>query len=148
MSKITINGVLICSTPDITSSPRASASVTPVSSAPSFATHRLIDGNWVPKGAPSATPQAAPTKPPIGFVPQTQQTATVSISQPISSIRINGDQVYSSRKEVLRAIEVAAGKVLLAGTNQKAIEAIRRGRLGGRKDNLSKLHQLLREYSA
>jgi len=146
MSSITINGVLICSTPD-TTPVRASASVTSGSSvAPSFATHRLIDGNWVPKD--QAAPIVVTPKPPIGFAPQTQKSEVVTISAPVSTIRINGDQVYSSRKEVLRAIEVAAGKVLLAGTNSKAIDAIRRGRLGGRKDNLQELHQLLREYSA
>lgn len=137
MSSIRINGVLICSTPDITSSPKASA--------PSFATHRLIDGNWVPKDQAAPTMPIVTPKPPIGFAPQ---TTTVTISQPVSTIRVDGNQIYSSRKEVLRAIEVAAGKVLLAGVNQKAIDAIRRGRLGGRKDNLSELHQLLREYSA
>ena len=131
MSSLTINGVRVFSTVDSSVPTKGSVSVVE----PSFATHKLVDGNWVPKGAPSATPQAAPTKPPIGFI------------QPAPSAK--GQVPFlGSRKEYLRAIEIAAGKVLLAGTNQKAIDAIRRGRLGGRKDNMGELHALLVEYSA
>ena len=137
MSSLTINGKVIFSTVN-TQASRPTPSVTP-----SFATHRLIDGEWVPKDQTSVS--TATIRQPIGFQPQTHQ---VIVSAPVSTIRINGDQVYSSRKEVLRAIEVAAGKTLLAGTNQAAIDAIRRGRLGGRKDNLQELHALLKEYSA
>lgn len=137
MSKLVINGVCVFSTVDSSApSVPTKGSVSVVE--PSFATHRLVDGNWVPKGAPSATP--APTKPTIGFIQPAPQPA---ISQPKGSVSFLG-----SRKEYLRAIEVAAGHTLLKGTNQKAIDAIRRGRLGGRKDNMSELHALLQEYSA
>lgn len=139
MSSLTINGVRIFSTVDSAVPTKGSVSVVE----PSFATHKLVDGNWVPKGAPSATPQAAPTKPPIGFIQPVSSAPVVSAPSAKGSVPYLG-----SRKEYLRAIEVAAGKVLLAGTNQKAIEAIRRGRLGGRKDNMGELHQLLVEYSA
>ena len=138
MSSIRINGVLIMSTQD---QPKAVVSSVSPTVAPSFATHKLVDGEWVPKGAPSATPQAAPTKPTIGFI---QPAPTVpSVPSAKGSVAYLG-----SRKEYLRAIEIAAGHVLLKGTNQKAIDAIRRGRLGGRKDNMAELHQLLQEYSA
>jgi len=146
MSKITINGVLIMSTPDQVSTPAPKGSVSVVE--PSFATHRLVDGQWVPKGAPSATPQAAPTKPPIGFI-QPAPSAPVVSAPVVSAPSAKGSVPYlGSRKEYLRAIEIAAGHTLLKGTNQKAIEAIRRGRLGGRKDNMGELHALLVEYSA
>jgi hypothetical protein len=159
MSSLTINGILISSTPDFIcplcghSSDqkglcrvcRTSADMTPRGSAPapvvtpSFATHRLVDGNWVPKGsapAPVVTP-----KPTIGFIQPAP--AVPSVPTPKGSVSFLG-----SRKEYLRAIEIAAGNTLLKGTNQKAIDAIRRGRLGGRKDNMSELHALLQEYSA
>lgn len=140
MSKLVINGITIFSTNDSTLRP---TSVTPVvaSAEPSFATHRLIDGNWVPKGSASVSAPSVPTfvepSRPIGFQPSvpavTKGTTVVSF--------------LGSRKEYLRAIEIAAGKTLLAGVNTKAIEAIRRGRLGGRKDNMGELHALLVEYS-
>ena len=142
MSKLVINGITVFSTVDSSapiSQPKGSVSVVE----PSFATHRLVDGNWVPKGAPSATPQAAPAtpKPAIGFIQPAPQLITPAPTK--------GQVSYlGSRKEYLRAIEVAAGHVLLKGTNQKAIDAIRRGRLGGRKDNMSELHVLLQEYSS
>jgi len=140
MSSLTINGVRVFATQDQSSVPTKGhvSSVSPTV-APSFATHRLVDGNWVPKGAPSVTAPITP-KPAIGFIQPAPQPA---ISQPKGSVAYLG-----SRKEYLRAIEVAAGKTLLAGTNQKAIDAIRRGRLGGRKDNMAELHQLLQEYSS
>jgi len=107
---------------------------------PSFATHRLVDGNWVPKDQASPTVAVVTPKPPIGFI----QPAPAAPSVPTK-----GSVPYlGSRKEYLRAIEIAAGRTLLAGTNSKAIEAIRRGRLGGRKDNMGELHALLVEYSA
>lgn len=129
MSSLTINGKVIFSTVNTTVAPSATTT-------PSFATHRLIDGHWVAKG--SATPSAPTTPPrPIGFI------------QPTPSAPTKGSVPYlGNRREYLRAIEVAAGHTLLKGTNQKAIEAIRRGRLGGRKDNMAELHQLLQEYSA
>lgn len=138
MSSLTINGVRVFATQDQSSVP-TKGHVSSPTVAPSFATHKLIDGEWVPKGAPSATPQTAP-KPTIGFIQPAPQPV---ISQPKGSVSYLG-----SRKEYLRAIEIAAGNTLLKGTNQKAIDAIRRGRLGGRKDNMSELHQLLQEYSA
>jgi hypothetical protein len=161
MSKVTINGIVISSTPDyncpLCGHPadtaglcrvcRSTADMAPRGSAatsvtPSFATHRLVDGQWVLKGsAVSAVPTPAPARP-IGFI-----QPTTPANQPVSTVSINGSPVFSSRKDTLRAIEIAAGKVLLAGTNTTAIESIRRGRLGGRKDNLSELHQLLRDYS-
>ena len=138
MSSIRINGVLIMSTPDQVSTPvNTKGSVSVVE--PSFATHRLVDGNWVPKGS-AVTAVPTPAKPTIGFI---QPAPAVTISQPKGSVSYLG-----SRKEYLRAIEVAAGHTLLKGTNTKAIEAIRRGRLGGRKDNMSELHALLVEYSS
>jgi hypothetical protein len=137
MSSLTINGIKIFSTNE--SSAPTKGHVSSPAVAPSFATHRLVDGNWVPKGAPSASTPVTPTKPTIGFIQPAPQPV---ISQP------KGVSYLGSRKEYLRAIEIAAGKTLLAGTNQKAIDAIRRGRLGGRKDNMAELHALLVEYSA
>lgn len=137
MSSITINGVLVFSTVD-SSAPSAKGSVSSVE--PSFATHRLVDGNWVPKGSAPAPVVPTPAKPPIGFIQPAPAAPSVPTKGSVSYL--------GSRKEYLRAIEVAAGKVLLAGTNTKAIEAIRRGRLGGRKDNMGELHALLVEYSA
>ena len=132
MSKLVINGITVFSTQD--SSVPTKGHVSSPAVAPSFTTHRLIDGEWVPKGsapAPVVTP-----KPTIGF----------AISQPAAP---KGSVSYlGSRKEYLRAIEIAAGHTLLKGTNQKAIDAIRRGRLGGRKDNMAELHALLQEYSS
>lgn len=140
MSSIRINGVLIMSTQD---QPKAVVSSVSPTVTPSFATHKLVDGEWVPKGAPSATPQAAPTKPPIGFIQPASSAPVVSAPSAKGSVPYLG-----SRKEYLRAIEIAAGHTLLKGINQKAIDAIRRGRLGGRKDNMAELHALLVEYSA
>lgn len=142
MSSLTINGVRIFSTVDSAVPTKGSVSVVE----PSFATHKLVDGEWVPKGAPSATPQAVPTKPTIGFI---QPAPAVPSAPVVSAPSAKGSVPYlGSRKEYLRAIEIAAGKTLLAGVNRKAIDAIRRGRLGGRKDNMAELHQLLVEYSA
>lgn len=139
MSKLVINGVCVFSTVDSSApSVPTKGSVSVVE--PSFATHRLVDGNWVPKGAPSASTPVTPAKPTIGFIQPAPQPV---ISQPKGSVSYLG-----SRKEYLRAIEIAAGNTLLAGTNTKAIEAIRRGRLGGRKDNMAELHALLQEYSS
>ena len=137
MSSLRINGVLIMSTQD--SSAPTKGHVSSPAVAPSFATHRLVDGNWVPKGAPSVTTIQTP-KPAIGFIQPTPAVPSVPTKGSVSYL--------SSRKEYLRAIEIAAGRTLLAGTNTKAIEAIRRGRLGGRKDNMAELHQLLQEYSS
>ena len=139
MSKLVINGVCVFSTVDSsapTSQPKGSVSVVE----PSFTTHRLVDGNWVPKGAPSASTPVTPAKPAIGFIQPAPAVPSVPTKGSVSYL--------GSRKEYLRAIEIAAGKTLLAGTNQKAIDAIRRGRLGGRKDNMSELHAILQEYSA
>lgn len=138
MSKLIINGITVFNTQD--SSVPTKGHVSSAKVEPSFATHKLIDGNWVPKG--SAVPAVpTPAKPTIGFI----QPAP----QPITPAPTKGSVSYlGSRKEYLRAIEVAAGHTLLAGTNTKAIEAIRRGRLGGRKDNMSELHSLLVEYSS
>jgi hypothetical protein len=139
MSKLVINGVCVFSTVDSSApSVPTKGSVSVVE--PSFATHRLVDGNWVPKGAPSASTPVTP-KPTIGFIQPAP--AVPSVPTPKGSVSFLG-----SRKEYLRAIEIAAGHTLLKGTNQKAIDAIRRGRLGGRKDNMSELHALLQEYSA
>jgi len=135
MSSLVINGIKIFSTNESSVPTKGSVSVVE----PSFATHRLVDGNWVPKGAPSASTPVTP-KPTIGFIQPAPQPV---ISQPKGSVSFLG-----SRKEYLRAIEIAAGHTLLAGVNQKAIDAIRRGRLGGRKDNMSELHALLQEYSS
>jgi hypothetical protein len=139
MSKLVINGITVFNTQDSSAPTKGHVSSVSPKVEPSFATHRLVDGNWVPKGAPSASTPVTP-KPTIGFIQPAPQPA---ISQPKGLVSYLG-----SRKEYLRAIEIAAGKTLLAGTNQKAIDAIRRGRLGGRKDNMSELHQLLQEYSA
>lgn len=139
MSSLIINGVCVFSTVDSSApSVPTKGSVSVVE--PSFATHRLVDGNWVPKGAPSGSTPVTPAKPAIGFIQPAPQPV---ISQPKGQVSYLG-----SRKEYLRAIEVAAGHALLKGTNQKAIEAIRRGRLGGRKDNMAELHALLQEYSS
>jgi hypothetical protein len=134
MSSLVINGVCVFSTVD-SSAPSVSTKGSVSVVEPSFATHRLVDGNWVPKGSAPA-PVVTPAKPTIGFIQPV-------ISQPKGSVSFLG-----SRKEYLRAIEIAAGHTLLKGTNQKAIDAIRRGRLGGRKDNMAELHALLQEYSA
>lgn len=77
---------------------------------------------------------ATPVQPkqPIGFTPAPAASAP--------------RRCLSGRKAYLRAIEVAAGKVLLAGVDEEAIDAIRRGRLGGRKDNLESLQSLLQRY--
>lgn len=80
-------------------------------------------------GQPATTAQP---KQPIGFTPKPTSTAP--------------RRCLSGRKDYLRAIEVAAGKVLLAGRDHEAIDAIRRGRLGGRKDNLEALQSLLQRY--
>lgn len=133
MSSLKINGISIFSCTDNSSSHQRTA----VSTAPSWDTHRLVDGSWVPKG------QAAPASitPPrtIGFT-------LAPVVTP--SVLPTGTSFLSSRKEYLRAIEVAAGHTLLAGKNQSAIDAIRRGRLGGRKDNMGELHSLLQEYNS
>ena len=135
MSKLIINGITVFSTQDSSAPTKGHVSSPAVT--PSFTTHKLIDGEWVPKGsAVPAVPTPVTPKPTIGF----------AISQPAAP---KGQVSYlGSRKEYLRAIEIAAGHTLLAGTNQKAIDAIRRGRLGGRKDNMAELHQLLQEYSS
>jgi hypothetical protein len=117
--------------------PRGSAPAPVVT--PSFATHRLVDGSWVPKGSAPA-PVVTPAKPIIGFIQPTPAVPSVPTPKGVSYL--------GSRKEYLRAIEIAAGHTLLAGVNQKAIDAIRRGRLGGRKDNMAELHALLQEYSS
>lgn len=158
MSKVTINGVVISSTPDYNTCPlcghpsdhrglcrtcRTSADMTPrrgsvVSAKPSWDTHRLVDGNWVLKGtAVSHQPTPAP-KAPIGFIPPATPVLP-SAPTPVSYL--------GSRKEYLRAIEVAAGKVLLAGSDSEAIDMLRRGRMGGRKDNMGDLHGLLMRYT-
>lgn len=128
MSSLVINGVRIFSSADTQVSP----------SAPSFATHRLVDGHWVAKvasGMVSPVSSVPEPKAPIGF---TITPATPPAPTP---------KFLGSRKEYLRAIEVAAGHVLLKGTDSEAIDAIRRGRLGGRKDNMGELHQLLTRYT-
>ena len=131
MSSLTINGKVIFSTSD---SPAVTTRTTVTTKAPSWDTHHLVDGNWVLKGSVASTvPTPVTPKPAIGF----------AISQPTPA----PTRLLGSRKEYLREIEIAAGKVLLAGTNTAAIEKIRRGRLGGRKDNMAELAELLREYS-
>lgn len=137
MSSLTINGKAIFSSND---SP-AVTTRTVVSAAPSWDTHRLVDGNWVLKGtAVSHQPTPAP-KAPIGFTLPTPPATPVlpSAPAPVSYL--------GSRKEYLRAIEVAAGKVLLAGSDSEAIDMLRRGRMGGRKDNMGDLHGLLMRYT-
>ena len=140
---------------------------------PNFSTHKIVDGLWVPKDQTHSQQQTTPApatgpmrlvgnqwvlisqlpstpvqpKPPIGFNPKGSSAVSVAISEPKSVISINGKQRYATRKEILRAIEVAAGRVLLSGQNQKALEMLRRGRLGGRKDNMDALHQLLDVYT-
>ena len=141
-----------------------------MNSTPSFATHRLTSSGWVAKDKTVATPAPAISGPvrlvgnqwipldqlsqepvapknPIGFNPKGSSAVSVAISQPTSVITVDGKQRYDTRKGILRAIEVAAGRVLLAGTNGEAIEMLRRGRLGGRKDNMDQLHQLLDVYT-
>jgi hypothetical protein len=81
----------------------------------------------------SHQPTPAQPKKPIGFAPA---------SAPASAPK----RCLQGRKAYLRAIEIAAGKVLLAGRDHEAIDAIRRGRLGGRKDNLEALQSLLQRY--
>jgi hypothetical protein len=140
MSKLVINGITVFNTQDSSAPTKGHVSSVSPKVEPSFATHRLVDGNWVPKGSAPA-PVVTPAKPAIGFIQPAP--AVPSVPTPKGSV-----SYFGSRKEYLRAIEIAAGKTLLAGTNTKAIDAIRRGRLGGRKDNMAELHALLVEYSA
>ena len=132
---------------------------------PNFSTHKIVDGLWVPKDQTHSHPKTTTTGPmrlvgnpvdqvsthqakaPIGFKPKGSDSGAITISQPKSVITVDGKQRYATRKEILRAIEVAAGRVLLSGQNQKALEMLRRGRLGGRKDNMDALHQLLDVYT-
>lgn len=135
MSKVTINGITIVNTNDTPAASQAVISQPTV--VPSFATHRLIDGHWVAKG--SATPAPATQPRPIGFIQPTAAPIT-------SSVVVDGVRQFTSRAEALRAIELAAAKVLLAGTDRQALDMIHRGRLGGRKDNLSELSWLANRY--
>jgi hypothetical protein len=138
MSSLTINGKVIFSTSD---SHAVTTRTTVSTKAPSWDTHRLVDGQWMPKVASGMTSgtSSVPTKAPIGFTLPTPPATPVLPSAPVSYL--------GSRKEYLRAIEVAAGHCLLKGTDHEAIEAIRRGRLGGRKDNMGELHGLLSRYT-
>ena len=112
---------------------------------PTFATHKLINGVWVPK---AQTTSATPTTPNhIGFKPQTPQTAG-SITVRDGVTLVNGTRWYDRRKDCLRAIEIAAGKALVSGRDPEAIGMIRRGRLGSQEDNLQTLNALLQRYQA
>ena len=113
-------------------------------STPTFATHKLIDGLWVPKAQSSAP---VPASNPIGFRPQTPATAG-SITVRDGVTLVNGTRWYDRRKDCLRAIEIAAGKALVSGRDPEAISMIRRGRLGSQEDNLKTLNTLLQRYQA
>jgi hypothetical protein len=92
---------------------------------PSFATHKIVDGRWVPKN-PSAitTPTPTPTTDAKGL--------------------LCPDGI--SRKQLLRDIEVAAGQALVRGYPTTRVAAARKGRLGNKEDNRNELYQLLLWY--
>lgn len=94
---------------------------------PSFATHKIVDGRWVPK-APSATTTPAPT-------PTTTTDAKGALCP---------DGI--SRKALLRDIEIAAGQALVRGYPSTRVAAARKGRLGNKEDNKNELYSLLQWY--
>jgi hypothetical protein len=91
---------------------------------PSFATHKIVDGRWVPK-APS-TPSAT--------------TATTTDAKGVLC------PPELSRKRLLREIEIAAGQALVRGYPTTRVAAARKGRLGSKEDNRDELYQLLQWY--
>ena len=137
MSSLTINGVKIFSAVD------QAANSQPAAVTPSFATHRLVDGQWVLKGATTVSTQKATlikadqVQPrPIGFTVETAMENAGKV--PLRCL--------PNRAAYLAAIRQAAGKVLASGKDTEAVAMISRGRFGGRKDNISGLQWLLWRY--
>lgn len=111
---------------------------------PSFATHFMRDGQWVLKTDPTspfapsqgATMPEAPREPKVIRVERKPETPKTS---PAKS--------GMTRQQLLRAIEIEAGRTLVRGYPMAQLEAARRGRLGSsRKDSTEELEQLLAWY--
>ena len=132
MSSVTINGKLIFRTSASVESPAPAVE-------PSWATHRMVDGQWILKG------ESAPAREPkriIGFKGQT----------PTSNVAIPEDQrsAYGLNKAELRSrINKAIGKIRLFGTNdQEVLAMVDRGRRGSRNDTKVTLISLLDRYES
>lgn len=135
MSSLTINGIVIYqSAPEVQPKP-------PIRSLGSLVIKDgVVISDTRPATCSTTFPRVLP-KAPIGFQP-------VAPSVPYVPKPKAPSVLLGSRKEYLRAIELAAAKVLTDGTNLVALGMIHRGRLGGRKDNMGELMGLLQRYQS
>ena len=116
---------------------------------PSFETHFMRDGQWVLKTDPSSPFAPAPSQgTPVSEASREPRVIRLE-RKPERKPEVDKPRSGMTRQQLLRAIEIEAGRTLVRGYPMAQLEAARRGRLGSsRKDSTEELEQLLAWYLA